>query len=85
MRPHFYNSFVQFLIFLQFFSGVMKYFWKDVVCMAILALQKEITTFILRTIHKRTHCPSIVTLALLLFLTRNSKLIISVIAAFPWL
>ena len=36
----------------------------------ILALKKKSNIFILREICKRTHCPSIVTLALLLFIYR---------------
>ena len=59
----------QFLIFLQFFSGVQKCVWKDVIQPVIVAIKKKTSNiFILREFCKITHCLPIVTLALLLFL-----------------
>ena len=59
------------LIFLPFLSGVQKYVWKDVIHTVILALKKS-NIFILRKFCKRIHCPPIVTLDLLLFITKLS-------------
>ena len=53
----------KFLICLQYFPGV-QYVQKDVIHTVIL---KKSNIFILREFCKRTHCPLIVTLALLLF------------------
>ena len=50
-----------------FYSWVQKYVWKDVIHTVISAFKKS-NIFILREFCKRTYCPPIVTLALLLFL-----------------
>ena len=65
---HFWCFAVQFPIFLQSFSGIQKYAWKDGIYTVILAIEQKIKHFILRDICKITLCPSLVTLALLLFI-----------------
>ena len=66
---HFCCLAAQFQIFLQFVSGVKKYDWSNVIHTVVLAyLQKKSNIYILREICKRTHCPPIGTLALLLFI-----------------
>ena len=65
---HFCCFAAYFLLFFKKISWVQKYAWKDVIHTVILALRKEEKNiFILREFCKRTHCPPIVTLALLLF------------------
>ena len=55
-----------FLLFLEKFSWVQNYVWKDVINTVIFVFIYQ-TFFIFREFCKRTHCPRIVTLALLLF------------------
>ena len=71
---HFFEHFGAFLLLcclfshiLTFFSGVQKYFLKDVINTVILSIKKK-NMLILRELWKRTHCPPIVTLALLIFI-----------------
>ena len=68
---HFCCFGVLFLIFLQCFSGIQKQAWKDVIHTVILAIyqKNQIKNFEEKFVKKKTHCPSIVTLALLLFFT----------------
>ena len=46
-------------------------FWKNVIHTVILAFKKKPKNFVLREFCKRTHCPPVVTLALLLFLQND--------------
>ena len=54
-------------IIFTIFSGVQKYVWRDLI-------HTVIKHFHFRTICKRTHCPSIGTLALLFFVSLQPKL-----------
>ena len=47
--------------------GIKKYAWKNVIHTVFLLFNKKSSIFVLREICKRTCCPSIVNLALLLF------------------